>query len=535
VAAVGVLYLLVARRFGKVAGLVAALALAVSPVSVAVNRDNNPDAIFVLLLVLAAYCGLRALEGGRLRWVVATAVLVGLAFNAKMLAAGVVVPGLVAAYLFFVERPWRVRFGHLAVAAVVLVAVSGAWIAAVDLTPAASRPYVGSTSDNSALSLALDYNGLGRVTGQTGGTSFGGGLGGAFSGTPGALRLLNQALGDQGGWLLAFAIAGGISALVAAAVARRRRELGALVLIGGWFAAAAVVFSFAGGIIHTYYLSALAPATSALVGIGVVALARDGRRGGAWVLLPIAALLGSAWVEVMLVHRSGYLGWIQTLVGVVAVGGVAALAVLSIRPAWSVRTRSLGAKAAVGVALAALLVAPAAWSATTSKAAVNGVFPGAGPSFVSGLSTGSTGGPGLGGFGGGGGPRGGGRFGGATSSSSVDQALAYAKQHAPGSRWTLIVSSEQEAAPYVVAGERVAAMGGFTGRETVLTSSYLAQLVRSGSARYFLAGSSGFGRGPGGGSNAAVQTITSTCKPVTAVGGLYDCAGQANAIAASGL
>ena len=59
-------------------------------------------------------------------------------------------------------------------------------------------------SDNSALSLAFDYNGLGRITGQTGGTSIGGGLGGAFSGAPGVFRLINQALGDQGGWLLPF-------------------------------------------------------------------------------------------------------------------------------------------------------------------------------------------------------------------------------------------------------------------------------------------------------------------------------------------
>src|SRR5207248_9478038 len=149
------------------------------------------------------------------------------------LAAMVVVPGLALAYALFARVPWRRRAVHLAAAGVVLVAVSGAWIAAVDLTPASQRPYVGSTSDNSALSLALDYNGLGRVTGQTGGTSFGGGNGGAFSGSPGVFRLLNDALGDQGGWLLAFAIVGGISALLAA---RRGREHGALLALGGWFA-----------------------------------------------------------------------------------------------------------------------------------------------------------------------------------------------------------------------------------------------------------------------------------------------------------
>ena len=78
-------------------------------------------------------------------------------------------------------------------------------------------------------------------------------------------------------------------------------------------------------------------------------------------------------------------------------------------------------------------------------------------------------------------------------------------------------------------------MGGFTGRETVLTHSYLAKLIRSGEARYFLlGGGGGFGGGPGGGSNAAIQTIESTCTSVSAVSGLYDCAGKADAILGAG-
>ena len=82
----------------------------------------------------------------------------------------------------------------------------------------------------------------------------------------------------------------------------------------------------------------------------------------------------------------------------------------------------------------------------------------------------------------------------------------------------------------------VASIGGFTGRETVLTNAYLAKLISSNEARYFLrGGGGGFGAGgPGGGSNAAIQTIESTCTTVSAVSGLYDCAGKADAILASG-
>jgi 4-amino-4-deoxy-L-arabinose transferase-like glycosyltransferase len=548
VAAVGLLYLLVARYFGRVAGLVAALALAVSPVSVSVNRDNNPDALLALLLVAAVYVGVRAAEKGSLRWLVATAILVGLAFDTKMLVALVVVPGLGLAYLLFAPHSWRKRLLHLLTAGAVVVAVSGAWIAAVELTPAVDRPYVGSTSDNSALSLTFDYNGLGRVEGQTGGTSFGGGLGGAFSGSPGWLRLINQQLGDQGGWLLPLAILGGALALAVAIRRRQRRRLAALAAVGMWFVASAVVFSFSSGIVHTYYLSALAPATAGLVGVGAVALWRVARRGRLWSLLPLPAIGLTAWLEVALLRRSGYLPELQVLVIVCSAVAAGTLALLVVRA----RTApSLVAGAALIMAVAGLLVAPGAWSETTLKEPVSGVFPGAGPDFISGLSA-SGGGFGFGRFGpgrfgggsppgfgrgAGGGPRGGGfQFGGGGGS---DQALAYVKAHGATKRFTLIVASEQVAAPLVIAGEPVASMGGFTGRETVLTNAYLARLVGRGDARYFLLGG-GFG-GFFGTRNAAVDTITTICRQVPAADwggsdgggfggggqGLYDCAGAA--------
>ena len=553
------LYLLVARYFGHVAGLAAALALAVSPVSVSVNRDNNPDALLVVLLVAAAYAGARAIESGRLRTLLLTAALVGLAFNTKMLAAMVVVPGLALAYAMFARAPVRRRIAYLALAGAVLVAVSGAWIAAVDLTPASGRPYVGSTSDNSALGLALDYNGLGRVTGQTGGTSFGGGLGGAFSGTPGWLRLFNDALGDQGGWLLPLALVGGLSALGFALWRRRRRELAALTVVGGWFVAAAVVFSFSSGIIHTYYLSALAPATSALVGIGLVALWRDARGHPLRLAIPLLALGLSAWVEVMLLRRSGYLPWLQDLV--IAGCAAAAAALVAARlPRLPGRPVALGA---LGVGFLSLLAAPAAWAQTTLDAPVDGVFPardrasspvlppiGAGAASAASarlprpLPAGvlrrysfpgwaeerrpedSEAGPHA--------ERSVGAAPAAASSTEIEAALRYAKAHDPGTRWALIVSGEQSAAPFVIDGESVGAMGGFTGRETVLTPSYLALLVRSGEARYFLlGGTGGFGSL---GSNDAVSLVTSTCSPVSSRNGqgstLYDCAGKAAAIAA---
>src|ERR671932_1011865 len=67
VAAVGLLYATVRRAFGPGAGLVAAAALAISPVTVAIGRVNNPDALLVLLLVASAWMLVRALDSGRTR------------------------------------------------------------------------------------------------------------------------------------------------------------------------------------------------------------------------------------------------------------------------------------------------------------------------------------------------------------------------------------------------------------------------------------------------------------------------------------
>ena len=99
VIAVAVLYRIVARRLGAGSGLVAALALAVFPSFVAVSRENGVDPLLLLLMILACGAALNAVEDGRWRWLMASALLVGLAFNTKTLAAYLIVPGIGLAYL----------------------------------------------------------------------------------------------------------------------------------------------------------------------------------------------------------------------------------------------------------------------------------------------------------------------------------------------------------------------------------------------------------------------------------------------------
>src|SRR5205823_12560706 len=105
----------------------------------------------------------------RLRWLLLSAVIVGIGFNIKMLEAYLVVPAFGLLYLLAAPKSIWKRIGHLALAGVVLLIVSFSWAVAVDLTPASQRPYVDSTQDNSELSLALGYNGIDRLLGRFGG------------------------------------------------------------------------------------------------------------------------------------------------------------------------------------------------------------------------------------------------------------------------------------------------------------------------------------------------------------------------------
>lgn len=179
VASVLILYHIVRRHFGAAAGLISALALALSPIFIVVSKTNNTDSVLILFMVLAAWAISVAADTGKLRHLILSAVLLGVAYNAKTLEAFLILPALFAVYLFAANRKWRTRVWHLAVAAVVLAVVSLSWSVAVDLTPASERPYVDNSSTNSELELAIGYNGLQRITGQDRG-SFGGGAAPSF-------------------------------------------------------------------------------------------------------------------------------------------------------------------------------------------------------------------------------------------------------------------------------------------------------------------------------------------------------------------
>jgi 4-amino-4-deoxy-L-arabinose transferase-like glycosyltransferase len=618
IASVALTYDLVRRRFGRLGGFVAGLALAVTPMTVAVSRHNNPDALLVLCCVAAVWFAVRALENGSTRRLVLAGVCVGLGFETKMGVALAVVPGIAAAWLWLAPaaRGRLHALRQLLAGAVAMLAVGGAWPALMALTPAADRPWASGTSDNSIFSLIFGYNGLGRVDGQTGGPGGGpGGAGGFFGGATGPFRLLNASLGGQAGWLLGFALASALALLLATRLRRSDARSGWLIAVGGAFAATAVLFSFATGIFHPYYVALLAPFAAALTGAGVAELRRSSRR--ARILAPAAIAAGVAVELVVRTRYPGQLEWLPPLL--IGAGGCSALALAALA---SPRARM----AALSVAAAALLAAPSVWAVDTLGHSASGTFPAGGPASAqaagggppggfllrsragrlggalgqlgpgqssgalppgpaAGASGGPSGlaggpppagfagsgaspgaGPGAGappagtspGFGFGfGGPGGAGRgaapFG---SQASITRALAYVKSHGGG---TLAVASQSSASSAIVAQHaNVAGIGGFSGRESSVGVSWLAQRVRSGAIRWVLAEQVGAGpRLPGDtrtGSQAAISAVAKACRAVSlptrassategaagltpstsGEGTLYDCRGRSQQLLSAG-
>jgi 4-amino-4-deoxy-L-arabinose transferase-like glycosyltransferase len=406
VASVAVLYSAVRRSFGPLAGTVSALVLALTPITVAINRDNNPDPVLVLLTVAAAWFCLEAIRRGTLRHLVISAVLVGFAFNTKMLQAYMVLPALFLAYVWARRGSWLVRTRNLLIAGVALVVSSGWWMVIVDSIK--DHPFIGSSSDGTVWNLVIGYNGLERVLGSGAGTGGGGAGGGGanFGGASGAGRLFNDILGGQISWLIPFAVIALVGALVLRG--RRRRtdpQRASLLLWGMWLLTHYVVFSFSSGTFHPYYTTMLAPAIAALTGAGGTMLLRALRspsRKPLWAaVLPAGVVVSALWAVLLLRRTSGFAPWLWPAVALLAAGGVAALLVARFGAssiAAAVRSRVL----AVGAAAAALaLVAgPAAYAADTATSdAIQGTNPTAGPS--SGEGFGGPGGVLRGGFPGG--------------------------------------------------------------------------------------------------------------------------------------
>nr|WP_235916712.1 glycosyltransferase family 39 protein [Spelaeibacter cavernicola] len=480
VGSVALLYSAVRRWSGAGAGLLAGSVLALTPVAALMFRFNNPDALLVLLLVAAAYCTVRATESGSTRWLALAGAAVGFGFLTKMMQAFLVVPAF--GLMFLVAAPltfWsRIRSLLVALAATV---ISGGWfVALVSLWPSASRPYIGGSTDNSLLELALGYNGLGRVLGGSGNGGGGGGGGNTmFGGSTGITRLFGMSFGTEISWLLPAALIGLIGGLwFTRRTPRTGRIRAALLLWGGWLIVTGIVFSFMKGTVHPYYTVALAPAIAALVAISVRELWRGKQFLSVRITLAAMSAGTGIWNFILLDRTAD---WFPALRWVILVGSIIVSAVLVVGGHQLRRYTSVLAIAGLLFGLAGTT----AYAVETAAHAHTGSIPTSGP---------ATGG--MGGMGGGPG-----------RSEGNDAALESLLENTD-SRWAAATVGSMTAGPLELStGTSIMAIGGFTGSDDSPTLVQFEQYVADGQVKYFIAGN-GMGGGPGGGSGTSSEIST---------------------------
>ena len=499
---VPVLYHLVKKQAGELAGLAAAFVMTITPIFVATNRNNTQDGLLVFFLLLAAWAFLNATDNGQLGWLLLGAFIVGLGFNIKMMQAFLPLPALYALYFFAARGSWLRKAFNLSLATVLLVLVSLSWAAAVDMTPADQRPYIGSSADNTVMGLIFGHNTLARLGLRVpAGSSQGGGApqagnapaqgapspqgsdslqvsgsppGGGSSplvqetGVAGPLRFFTEPLSKQASWLLPFAL---ISMIVMFFSARFKLPLEAgihqaLLLWGGWLLICLVFFSFISGIFHAYYTIMLAPALGAVVGIGFARFwtwGDDQKWGG--LILAGAAALTIGFQAYTILQYGVSLGWILGS-GCLLVLGLLALAFQK--------------KLAHLILLAAMAFIPLYWTVMTSANEGDVRLPTAYAGSQQEMSRAprppqrpADSGP-----------------------AAVDQAAAlldYLIQNTQDVEYLVAVPSSQQFGSELVlaTGRPVLLMGGFNGGDAVVSAADLAEMVADGRLRYVYYGEAG--------------------------------------------
>jgi 4-amino-4-deoxy-L-arabinose transferase-like glycosyltransferase len=509
VATVGVVYTTVKRHFGAAAGLIAGVALALTPVAALMFTFINTDALLTILMAVGAWATMKAIEQASPKWMMIVGVFIGLGFLTKTLQVLLVVPFFGLAYLIAAPTTLRKRIVHSLLAVGTMVLSAGWWVAIVELIPASARPYIGGSQTNSFLELTFGYNGLGRLSGdETGSVGGGGGAAGGQWGETGLFRMFSSSVGGQISWLIPSALI-----LLAAGLWLRGRlprtdlRRAAYLVWGGWLVVTMLVFSFMAGIFHEYYTVALAPAIAALVGMGAVEVWERRDSAVATIALSAAIAAAATWSFILLSRTTAYGEWLR--VSILALGMAAALLVLGLR--WF-HLRAI--PYVLAAALLAGLAGPAAYTVSTTAQAHSGSIVTAGPAGSGGGPGGMRGGmpPQLQGQTGttqpgtnqlGGAPTGG--IGGLLDASTPSTAVVAAlSQNADQFTWVAAAVGSQTAAGLQLGTELpVMAIGGFNGSDPSPTLAQFQQYVANGQIHYFASGGRGFGNQMGGSSSSS--------------------------------
>lgn len=530
------LYLIIKPHFGITAARIAGLMMALTPIAVAVSRTNNADSTLIFFLMLATYLLFKSVHSGKLLTLCISFGLVGVGFNTKMLQAFMVLPAFYLLYWLARKGQWKQKVLHLLTASVLMGMISLSWAVIVDVTPADQRPFVGSSgTSNSVLELALGYNGISRLTGDSSG---GGGT--MPSGAPGGRSHSNET-------------SSAISTTEESATAKTSTDTSS----SKTSTLSAQPTSNAASSNHS--ASSVSTTNGNAPPQGGFGGGNDGRGGGgmggsgggsndagdagflrlfttanagqiAW-FLPLAllsalilwlqrreqryfVLFWTAWLAPMIIFFS-IAGHIHRYYFIMMAPAIAALTGAAIAHLWqNIHKRWLTVFMAIGIAtglyimisldqmilgiVTALIGIVSVVIALRSRQSMNRIsltlalvallmapaYWSMTPAIYGGNSTQPSAGPELA------------TFSGRSNSSTIDSGLiTYLQEHNTGEKYLVATTSSQTATPIILAtGSPVIAWGGFKGSDTALTTTQLEALVTSGELKYVILGS-GMGSG----------------------------------------
>jgi len=457
-----VLYRVLRKLAGPAAGLVAAAILAVSPATIALNRGNVSDTLMILLLVLGADSIVTAVSTGSWRPLLLAGAWVGLAFQAKMIEAWLILPALVACYLTAAPGGWLRRASRCGAMVLLSIAVSLSWMILVSIWPTGSRPYIDGSTTNSVFQQVFVYNGFGRLDQATPDQLVNRTirLGLAIAPPPSWHRLLTGELGRDAAWLLTATVA----ALLAGLAARRRAPRSdlaraGLLLWGTWLVTLFAAFSAAADI-NTYYTAALSPAIASVLAIGTSQAWQNRGRVASWLVLAAAALATAGYAMWLLpVSGTGLPHWLRPAL----IGLTAAAAACVAAAAWRRRSVPL-AVISMTVAAMATLVVPAVAAAAV---VTSGLGPFQTP-FEPARETAD-----ITAF--------------LSAGFQIQPALAALEKGNAAEPDLMATQTAVLAAPFIWAsGEEVVPIGGFTGTIPEPTLAQLRRLISTGMVRTFL-------------------------------------------------
>ncbi|AAK78175.1 4-amino-4-deoxy-L-arabinose transferase-like glycosyltransferase [Clostridium acetobutylicum] len=487
-----IIYYLVKRSFGKPAGLIAALCLAITPIFVAASRNNTIDNLLVLSLVLSAWALSIAAENGKLKYLLISLAVVGIGFNIKMVEAYMVAPAIYITYLLSSTLPFKKRIKHLALGTIILLLVSLSWAVVTDFVPAKNRPYIGSSNNNTVLQLIIGHNGLQRIGVNINNASNHGSKrslnrnnppiksfknksfmsrlskNNAQISQPGILKLFSgNNMSDQISWLLPFALIGFVIASVKENFKfpfNNKRKL-ALLFWFTWLLPEFIYFSFSRNVTHTYYLTTMAPSIAALTGIGLVTMLKLFKDLPRWKwILPVAFIVNALTEIIILGYKFNSSTGYKIVILMILLLGILPMVILVLIMISQGKNNMILNRNLIYTGFAGLLIAPVIWSATPIFHKMNGSSPSAGLELFNSNSRNYAN----------------------ISSANISRLINFLNTNRKNEKYLVEVPSATIYGSDLIlkTGKPILTLGGFSGSDPILTLKKFKQLVKNGSLRY---------------------------------------------------